>query len=95
MCPKGGSQICTHIEREFLRTLEGGCTAPIGAYAKIIEEKILFKGILLSLNGTEKIEVSDTVELKNYEGFGKKNANFILSNGGAALMQEIKNSLIK
>lgn len=89
------SQICTQIEREFLRTLEGGCTAPIGAYAKIIEEKIFFKGILLSLNGTKKIEISDTIELKNYEGFGKKSANFILSNGGAALMQEIKNSLIK
>ena len=25
------TEICTHIEREFLKTLEGGCTAPIGA----------------------------------------------------------------
>ena len=27
------TDICTYIERQFLRTLEGGCTAPIGAIA--------------------------------------------------------------
>ena len=42
------SEICTHVEREFLRTLEGGCTAPIGALAVIIGEEILFKGCLFS-----------------------------------------------
>ena len=30
---------CTHVERDFLRTLEGGCTAPIGALARCEGEK--------------------------------------------------------
>ena len=29
------TQICIEIERNFLNTLEGGCTAPIGAFAEI------------------------------------------------------------
>ncbi len=36
------TQICVEIERNFLRTLEGGCTAPIGAIAKFEEDKITF-----------------------------------------------------
>lgn len=51
------SEICTHIEREFLRTLEGGCTAPIGAFAEIIEDEVLFKGCLFSLDGKSKLEI--------------------------------------
>ena len=31
------TEICTHIERQFLKTLEGGCTAPIGALARYNE----------------------------------------------------------
>ena len=33
------TEICTHIERQFLRTLEGGCTAPIGAIATYNEKE--------------------------------------------------------
>ena len=37
------TEICTYIERQFLRTLEGGCTAPIGALAKYNENDIRSK----------------------------------------------------
>jgi hydroxymethylbilane synthase len=49
------TEICTYIERQFLRTLEGGCTAPIGALAKYNEndDTIDFKGILLSVDGKQ------------------------------------------
>ena len=30
--------ICTHIERSFLKKLEGGCTAPIGALAEYLKQ---------------------------------------------------------
>ena len=32
--------VCTHIERQFLKTLEGGCTAPIGGLATFEKDKI-------------------------------------------------------
>ncbi len=84
------SQICTHIEREFLNTLEGGCTAPIGAFAKILEDKILFKGCLFSLDGKEMLEIEKDIEISEYVGFGKECALSILKNGGKELMVKIK-----
>ena len=36
------TDICTYIERQFLKTLEGGCTAPIGALARFVEDTIEF-----------------------------------------------------
>lgn len=87
------SEICTHIERQFLRTLEGGCTAPIGAYAEIIGKEILFKGCLFSLDGKTKLEIERKVLLDDYKQFGTECATFILQNGGTELMHTIKNQL--
>ena len=87
------AQICTHIEREFLRTLEGGCTAPIGAFAEIIGEEILFKGCLFSLDGHTKLEIERKVLTSKHKNFGKDCATFILNNGGSELMLSIKNQL--
>lgn len=87
------SQICIQIERAFLKTLEGGCTAPIGASAEIKNNQINFKGVLLALDGTHKIEFSDSTNLNNHIGFGEKCARHILQNGGKELMAEIKQNL--
>lgn len=87
------SEICTHVEREFLRILEGGCTAPIGAFAEILGNELLFKGCLFSLNGKTKIEIEKKVLTTEFKGFGKECATFILQNGGTDLMQSIKNEM--
>ncbi|WP_103068898.1 hydroxymethylbilane synthase [Aquimarina sediminis] len=87
------SEICVHIEREFLRELEGGCTAPIGALAKIKEDAIYFTGALFSLNGKIKIEVNRVVKIENVKDFGKTCANEVLDNGGRELMKEIKTEI--
>ena len=84
------SQICTQIERDFLRTLEGGCTAPIGALAKIEGETIQFKGCLLSLDGTKKIAIEKTISLKLAAKAGEAIAKELLQKGGDVLLKEIK-----
>ncbi|WP_139856189.1 hydroxymethylbilane synthase [Aequorivita sinensis] len=84
------SEICTHIEREFLNTLEGGCTAPIGAYAQIIDDEVMFKGCLFSLDGKDMLEIEKRVKTSDYKRFGRECALNILSNGGKELMAEIK-----
>ena len=87
------TDICTYIERQFLRTLEGGCTAPIGALAIFNEDEILFKGILLSIDGKQKIEIDKTVPIQEWKKLGYNLAQEILNNGGIELMINIKRQL--
>ena len=87
------TQICVEIERNFLRTLEGGCTAPIGAIAVFEENKIKFSGRLNSLDGTKTISVVEEFEYDESENYGKKFAEFVLENGGKEMMEEIKKQI--
>ncbi|RXG17856.1 hydroxymethylbilane synthase [Leeuwenhoekiella aestuarii] len=87
------AELATRIEREFLRKLEGGCTAPIGAYAKIKEGHIHFHGALFSLDGTQKLEIEETIPASESENFGALCALKILDDGGRELMEAIKKEL--
>ena len=89
------TDICTYIERQFLKTLEGGCTAPIGAFAKFTEDTIEFKGALFSLDGKQKFEVEKVVPIEQWKKLGFELAKEILNNGGAELMKNIKEALKK
>ncbi|PKH66819.1 hydroxymethylbilane synthase [Flavobacterium sp. ALD4] len=91
------TEIVTYIERQFLKTLEGGCTAPIGALARYNEEQdtIHFQGVLFSLDGKEKIEVDKVVPIEEWKKLGFFSAQEVLNNGGTKLMTEIKNKLKK
>lgn len=87
------TEICTYIERQFLRTLEGGCTAPIGALATIENQTIHFEGVLLSLDGKEKYIIKKSCNFDSYNDFGKKCAEEILENGGKPLMEKLREEL--
>ncbi len=91
------TEIATYIERQFLRTLEGGCTAPIGAIAKYNEkdDTMYFKGALFSLDGKQKFEVEKTVPLIEWKKLGFFSAKEILENGGSQLMEELRSQLKK
>ncbi|HOZ76232.1 MAG TPA: hydroxymethylbilane synthase [Flavobacterium sp.] len=87
------AEIATYIERQFLKTLEGGCTAPIGALAQFIEDDILFKGALFSLDGKEKIYVEKRVPIQDWKKLGFHLAHEILQNGGDAIMKVLRSEL--
>ena len=57
------TEICTQMERAFLNKLEGGCSAPIGALAFIKDEEVHFHGIILSEDGTKKVEAKRSAPL--------------------------------
>ena len=87
------TEVCTHIERQFLRTLEGGCTAPIGALATVENNAVLFKGTLHSLDGKEAFSITKSCNLASYKNFGTEMANELLSNGAKPLMERLKKEL--
>lgn len=86
------SERCTFVERDFLRTLEGGCTAPIGALATYKKGAIEFTGGLYSLKGNKAEEVSATFPPEEYKEKGRELAIQLLAHGGADLMKEFKSN---
>ncbi|EGV43043.1 hydroxymethylbilane synthase [Bizionia argentinensis JUB59] len=84
------TEICTTIERKFLNLLEGGCSAPIGALAFIKDEEINFTGILLSADGSKKIEVTRNEKLGEHHNLAQFCADYVIERGGKRLMADIK-----
>jgi len=85
------SEIATGIEREFLRTLEGGCTAPIGALAQSKDQTVYFEGALFSLDGKQKIRIKKNTPISQVKGFGQTCAQEVLDKGGDKLMEALRN----
>ena len=87
------TQICVEIERNFLSTLEGGCTAPIGAFAEKLGNQIRFIGRLCSRDGKDCIETDEIFAYEEQRNFGKEIAEEVLKSGGRELMSAIKKTL--
>ncbi len=82
--------ICVEEERLFLKTLMGGCTAPISALAAIENNVFSFKGSLFSVEGKQKMETEKRVPVSDAAGIGVAAAHEILAAGGDKLMEEIR-----
>lgn len=82
------TEICTNMEREFLNRLEGGCSAPIGALAFIKKEDVHFHGIILSEDGSKKIETKRTATLGKHDNLVKECLDFIIERGGKKLIRK-------
>ncbi|WP_116790004.1 hydroxymethylbilane synthase [Flavobacterium psychrotrophum] len=90
------TEVATHIERQFLKKLEGGCTAPIGALVSSIDDEIRFEGVLLSIDGKQKLHIEKVISADgDTDNLGNLCAEELLQNGGAELMAEIRNQLNK
>ena len=84
------SGICSEIERDFLRTLEGGCSAPIAAVAEIKGKVIDFKGGVFSMKGKEPKIIEALLKIDERNGVGERLANEVLKNGGKKYIEEAK-----
>lgn len=77
-------------ERALLATVEGGCQVPLGAHATIRDEKLELRAMILSPDGTIRIDGCRAESLENPEGLGKQLAAELLSRGGAAILEQIR-----
>ena len=83
------TEICTNIEREFLRVLEGGCSAPVGALAVLRENTIKFKGVVFSPDGTKIMEYSREENLPKAKGLGRLAAENLIERGARKIMRSV------
>lgn len=84
--------LCTKIERDFLRTLLGGCSTPISAYAFIENDEVFFSGHIMSLDGSQKAEIEKILPMEKAAGIGKIAAEELLERGGKAIADSIRNA---
>jgi hydroxymethylbilane synthase len=82
--------LCTKIERDFLRTLMGGCSTPISALAQVKNGSVYFEGNIISTDGKLKAETSSDVPVKDAADLGVKAATDLLTTGGQAIIDEIR-----
>jgi len=81
---------CTKVERDFLRALLGGCSTPISALAEIEDEELYFRGNILSLDGSRKVEIEKILPVDKANGLGRTAAEELLERGGKAIADEIR-----
>ena len=84
------TEICAQVERDLLKALEGGCTAPIGAHAQIVKRSVEVKASLLSEDGKAHVYQVNKKGLTTCDKLGKETAQAMLANGGKELMKALK-----
>lgn len=84
----------THVERALLNRLEAGCSAPVGAYARIDEHNnfIRLEAVALSLDGKKKFALDEKSPWNTTSptDFGKQCADQLLEEGADQIIEEIK-----
>jgi hydroxymethylbilane synthase len=83
--------ICTRIERDFLKTLMGGCSTPISALAQIDGDQILFEGNICSPDGKELLATSKTFAIDEWQTAGANAAQDLLAKGAGRIVEAIRN----
>ena len=84
------TEIAVKSERAFLQRLEGGCLIPIGANARIVNEKLFLQGMIASLNGKILLRNSTNGNTNDAESLGISLAETLLAKGGDKILDEIR-----
>ncbi|GAC1328251.1 MAG: hydroxymethylbilane synthase [Mycobacteriales bacterium] len=79
-------------ERALLAALEAGCTAPVGAYAEVVEgddgPELSLRAVVAAVDGSDEIRLSASGRVDQAAELGRSLAAELLDRGAAALMGE-------
>lgn len=73
-------------ERAMLRTLRGGCLAPVGAWGRRIDAGLQLDGVVLSPDGKNRIFASSVLPPQAAEALGEAVARELLAQGAGELI---------
>lgn len=74
-------------ERAFMRTLEGGCQAPVGAYGVVERGKLWLRGAVAALDGSRVIRVELRGEAAQAELLGAQLAEMAIERGAREILE--------
>ncbi len=85
--------IATQAERAFMRTLEGGCQVPMGAYARPINERqFQIDGMIADPTGTPLLRAQQVFTADGAEQAGCELAKTLLKEGGSTILNALRKS---
>ncbi|MFF7635620.1 hydroxymethylbilane synthase [Kitasatospora sp. NPDC008050] len=77
-------------ERAMLAELHGGCSVPVGAYAKAEDGMLALHGQVTSLDGSVQVEASFSGPLSEPEKLGVLVAGLLLDQGAEGILAQIR-----
>lgn len=84
------SRAAVTAERSLLAALEAGCTAPVGAYAEVVEgddgAELSLRAVVTAVDGSDAVRLSASGRVDDAAGIGRALAAELLDRGAAALM---------
>ncbi|QIX60954.1 hydroxymethylbilane synthase [Hymenobacter sp. BT18] len=86
------THVCLTAERAFLRTMEGGCSIPSFALATLSADgrEVTLHGGLISLDGQQFIEETQSAPVAGAEELGVRVAESVLARGGREILDDIR-----
>jgi hydroxymethylbilane synthase len=84
------SRISALAEREVLAIMEGGCHAPIGAYAQIKGQLLNLSAFVSDLEGFRYIKRSVEGAAGNWPKLAEQLANELLAAGGRSILEDLR-----
>ena len=88
------TRMVTTAERALLRTLEGGCQVPVGAFGEFVKGRLRLRGVVCSLDGTRGIEGEVVGAPEEAETLGVTLANQLIRDGGGEILAEIRSEVV-
>ena len=85
------THLATAAERAMLALLHGGCSAPVGAWGRVDEGRLMLDGLVASLNGTKVLRASAAGDLADAEQLGRQVAEALHSQGAAEIIAAARN----
>ncbi|MGA1198548.1 MAG: hydroxymethylbilane synthase [Candidatus Latescibacterota bacterium] len=78
-------------EREMLRSLEGGCRVPIGAWARLASGHFVLTGVVATPNGLRVIKETIEGQINDPLALGREMANKLRQQGAAEILADLEN----
>jgi hydroxymethylbilane synthase len=89
------THLTTSAERMFLRRFGVGCLLPVAAYGEIVDDELILKGLVISLDGKREVRVQASMpwtsetHVESAEQLGLQLAEHALSEGAAEIIKTL------
>ncbi len=84
------TETCLLAERSYLRTLQGGCSIPAYALARLEDEHLILHAGLIALDGSQSVEHIQKTAPDQAVVLGESVGRHVLENGGDELLAAIR-----